>query len=80
MSDEGDDVKIVEDVPLPGMEPPQVAATPYAGAREAVKFALTITRDRLKELRANRDEINAEIKMLVAEELLLQRMAKVQEK
>jgi hypothetical protein len=80
VSDEGDDVKGADDVPLPGMEPPQEVLTPYDGARKAVAFALTLTRDRLRELRANRDEINAEIKMLVAEEQLLTRMAKVQEK
>ena len=74
------DVETPEVAVLPGMEPPPRIETPYEAALDGVKVALTITRERLIALRKQREEINGEIKMLVAEEALLQRMAKVQEK
>ena len=52
----------------------------YERARSEVLTALSRTEDRLADLRKQRDEINAEIKSLVTEQDLLQRMSKIQSK
>jgi hypothetical protein len=59
------------------VEPPDREATPFEDARGRVQIALAMTQERLRELRKNREEINAEIKLLVDEEDLLERMSKV---
>jgi len=61
---------------LPDM-PKVVRSDAYERARESVTASLDEVRTRLKELRAQRDEINAEIKQLVSEEELLERMSRI---
>lgn len=81
MSDEGGDVVGGEEVPLPGMpEVPAETSGTFDEVKETVGRALTATKDRLRELRKQREDINAEIKLLVDEEDLLMRMAKVKKK
>lgn len=70
------------DEQLPGMpEIPDIGGSRlglYDAALDAVAQALTLTQERLKFLRHARDELIApEIRDLVAEEKLLQRMLKV---
>lgn len=61
---------------LPGM--PEVEQNrAYELARQAVETSLGTVRTQLKGLRTKRDETNAEIKRLVAEEELLERMSRV---
>lgn len=48
-------------------------------AAVAVQTALEMTRERLVELRAERERVNAEVRDLVAEEELLARMARIAE-
>lgn len=52
----------------------------YNDAMSRVQIALAMTQQRLAELRKQREEINAEIKLLVSEEELLERMTRVQRK
>ena len=61
---------------LPGM-PEEAKDRAFDLARQAVETSLGTVRTQLKALRTTRDETNAEIKRLVAEEDLLERMAKV---
>jgi hypothetical protein len=51
----------------------------YDGAVGSVRAALAATKEELRRKRAERDELNTEIKLLVAEEELLNRMARVTE-
>jgi len=68
----------VEEVTLPGMpQPPVERGGRYEEVQETVAKALDATQQRLRDLRAQRDDINAEIKLLVAEEELLERMARI---
>lgn len=53
------------------------AATPYERALAQTAEALESTRSRLVTLRKQRGEINAEIKTLVEDEVLLTRMARI---
>ena len=64
---------------LPDM-PKAVSSDAYERARAGVSASLAEVQTRLKELRAQRDEINAEIKTLVAEEELLERMERIKPK
>ena len=68
-----------QEMPLPGMpEPPADRdGTPYEDARNKVVQALGLTQERLRQLRGQRDEINVEIKQLVSDEELLERMTRV---
>jgi len=69
------------DTPLPGMpDPRQPAPSAYESAVERVQAALIATEGRLTDLRKQREQINAEIKVLVTETELLRRMSKVQVK
>jgi hypothetical protein len=76
MSDEG----AVENMVLPGMPAAVEPGGKFHEVQETVTRALAATRDRLRELRKQREEINAEIKHLVDEEELLERMSKVKKK
>ena len=49
----------------------------YERARNATTQALKLTREQLRALRKQREEINAEIRLLVDEEGLLERMVRV---
>lgn len=61
---------------LPDM--PQAASTnAYEDAQKRVGEALTWTQERLRELRKQREQTNAEIKQLVDDEELLIRMSRV---
>jgi hypothetical protein len=63
---------------LPGMPPEQDRETrPYEEARDKLTIAHGMTVERLRELRKRREEINAEIKLLVDEEELLTRMLRI---
>jgi hypothetical protein len=75
MSTEGEGV---EEVALPGMpQPPIERGGKYEEVQETVAKALDATKNRLRDLRQQREDINAEIKLLVAEEELLERMTKI---
>ena len=65
--------------PLPGMPEP-MKPTAYTTAIGQVLTALDETKVRLSDLRRMRDDINAEIKVLVADEELLERMYKIKKK
>jgi len=69
----------VVETPLPGMPEP-MKVTAYTSAIDQVHMALDQTQERLTELRKQREDINAEIKVLVAEEDLLERMSKIRKK
>ena len=56
---------------------PVEQARPYTVTVETVSASLDHTRARLAEKRAQRDEINAEIKLLVGEAELLERMWRI---
>jgi hypothetical protein len=78
MSTEGEGV---EEMALPGMpEPPVERGGKYEEVQETVSKALHATKQRLHDLRRQREDINAEIKLLVAEEELLERMTKIKAK
>lgn len=66
---------------LPGM-PEVIIDQPsaYEDAFDRVQVALGMTEKRLVELRLARSEINDEIKLLVEEQELLERMAKIKKK
>jgi hypothetical protein len=49
----------------------------YERARNATIQALELTREQLRDLRKQREDLNAEIKLLVDEEELLARMARI---
>lgn len=75
MSDEKDEIR-----QGPDALPRDRDETAYERARNVVSMSLSLTEERLRELRKKRDEINAEIKVLVNEESLLQRMSKIEAK
>jgi len=54
--------------------------TAFEDAHSRAELALEMTRERLRDLRKHREEINAEIKGLVDDEELLERMTKVRRK
>lgn len=78
-----------EEVLLGVVPPPEEEGeSPFLSAQEATRLALTRVKDRLKELRDERDhinaevierrnEINAEVKGLVADERVLTRALKL---
>jgi cell division protein FtsB len=75
MSTEGEGV---EEMALPGMpEPPIERGGKYEEVQETVAKALHATKQRLHDLRKQREDINAEIKLLVDEHELLERMTKI---
>jgi len=80
-AEQGYDVTSLQGVvqPLPGMPTPFMP-TAYVSAMDRVLVALEETENRLSELRKERDVINAEIKVLVEEQELLERMAKIKKK
>lgn len=57
--------------------PPDSEARPYQDVRDRIALALAVTEERLGGLRKQRDDINAEIKLLVDERDLLRRMDKI---
>jgi len=57
--------------------PPDRDERPYETARNTLSVALDLTRERLAERRAHRDDVNAEIKLLVEEAELLDRMWRI---
>lgn len=72
--------------PTPTDEPAHVAVSyveperAFNLARQAVSTSLDQAQAQLKSLRAKRDEINTEIRQLVAEVDLLERMARIPRK
>lgn len=76
MSEPGDE-RVHEEPQLPGMPPDPKVLTPYERAAEGVGQALALTKERLTMLRKQRDEINDEVRDLVAEEIMLERMARL---
>ena len=72
---------VVKPMELPGMPHLQDReARPYEEARDKLALALELTTAGLEDLRGQRAEINAEIKLLVEEEELLTRMLRVARK
>jgi uncharacterized coiled-coil DUF342 family protein len=73
---------LARDEPLPGMPelPEDQEARVYERTRDAVIQARDVTMDRLRALRKQREELNAEIKLLVDEADLLDRMSRVKKK
>jgi len=68
----------VTEMALPGMPaPPVERGGKYEEVQDTVIKALDATRNRLRDLRQQREEINAEIKLLVDEEELLERMTRI---
>lgn len=57
--------------------PPDRDGRPFEDAHNMAVQALQLTRQRLRDLRERRGEINAEIKQLVTDEELLNRMTRV---
>jgi hypothetical protein len=70
---------VSDEVPesLTGVVTPASETTAYEDAMGRVNIALAMTQERLRDLRRTRDEINVEIKHLVDEEDLLERMSRV---
>jgi len=60
--------------------PPEREGTAYEAARHHLDTAAEVTKARLVRLRADRETINAEIKLLVEEEELLSRMLRIARK
>lgn len=64
----------------PEVTPPDRDARPYEEARDQLAMAQEITQANLRQLRQQREDINAEIKLLVEEEELLTRMLRIARK
>jgi hypothetical protein len=67
----GDETAVNDDLPA------DREARPYEDVRDRIALAREITSQRLRDLRGQREEINAEIKLLVEEDDLLTRMARI---
>lgn len=62
---------------MPTSPPSDRDPRPYEEARDRLAQAQAITQERLRDLRKQREEINAEVKLLVAEDELLARMLRI---